>query len=44
MLFQAHREERPVTLGFYLEPLRRGDDPPVRWIQHAELGRVPDVG
>ena len=44
MLFQAHREGREVTLGFYLEPLRSGDDPPVRWIQHAELGRVPDVG
>ena len=44
MLIQAHREGREVTLGFYLEPLRGGDDPPVRWIQHAELGRVPDIG
>jgi hypothetical protein len=43
LLFQAHREGREVTLGFYLEPLRRGDDPPVRWIQRAELGRGPDV-
>ena len=44
MLFQAHREGREVTLGFYMEPLRSGDDPPVRWIQHAELGRVPEIG
>jgi hypothetical protein len=44
MLIQAHREGREVTLGFYLEPLRGGDDPPVRWIQHAELGRLPDLG
>lgn len=44
LLFQANREGREVTLGFYLEPLRSGDDPPVRWIQHAELGRVPDNG
>jgi hypothetical protein len=44
MLIQAHREGREVTLGFYMEPLRSGDEPPVRWIQHAELGRVPDNG
>lgn len=44
MLIQAHREGREVTLGFYLEPLRSGDAPPVRWIQQAELGRIPDIG
>lgn len=44
MLIQAHREGREVTLGYYMEPLRGGDDPPVRWIQHAELGPVTDIG
>ena len=44
MLIQAHREGREVSLGFYLEPLRRPEDPPVRWIQQAELGRLPDIG
>ena len=44
MLIQAHREGSEVTLGFYLEPLVSGDDPPVRWIQQVELGRLPDPG
>lgn len=44
MLIQAHREGREVTLGFYEEPLRPGDEPAVRWIQQAELGRLPEIG
>ena len=43
MLLQAQREGREVTLGFYLEPLRSGDAPPVSWIQQAELGLIPGL-